>query len=117
MQLPDDTKIGLGQLLATLSSGSFVPISKLQKSKRVPKKLSFGPDLCFAGNTDSYLIYDLGIGMLPKWVKSAQAKLTSFDHTHVMVLARETKELPAVKLASAVIKDCLSLGFGVITDT
>src|SRR6267154_1281582 len=117
MQLPADAKDRLGQLLARISSGEFVAVSKLRRSRRVPMELSFGPDLCFAGQPDAYLIYDLGIASLPSWVKSASDALDRFKRTHVMVLTRESKELPAVKLASSVIKECHSLGFGVITDT
>src|SRR5687767_49439 len=116
MQLPASAMDRLKATMAEIGAGHIATEAELKKKKLLPKKLSFGPDLFFSSKDRAYLVYDVGAGLLPKWVKNASIQLKPFKNTDVFILTRDSEDSPSNKVAGQIIDECIKLGFGLIAE-
>jgi len=106
---------GLRHSLGNVHPATLVPLSQLRTQGIVPSHLGFNPDCCFVCDREYFLIEGLVIPEIPAWVKDAKNKLSK--RVHIVLLAGESAQEGAVKIAGAVAEECSRYGFGLAIET
>lgn len=95
-----------------LSAGFPARILKLGEMKRAVIPKSFTPDRVFQVGDEIIFVHSLASGAIPAWVRAAKKRTQAQKHSRVLLLASNTKDSTGTRIAAAVAKDAVKLGFG-----
>lgn len=104
-------------LARQLGAGFPARLLSLSAVKRATLPKSFTPDRVFAIADELIVVHALASGEIPIWVRTARKRTIAQKNTRVLLLATDTEESTATRIAAAVAEDAAKLGFGLAIAT